>query len=245
MGDLNALGLLDRNIGLLKRKLAEMHATTNKSWAVNLPAARKALNSTPKPDVLHGAAPADRGRTDHEATFMLLQDQARAIQHNKRIMETKTKALTQGDGAFRPQIAITKFKRNYQATFGDPHQTRKVERGVVTSTTGEAFPLKTVKLVPAGAAAVSAGTVHARKLRDGGADILQSLQDILSDGEPMAMSKAAKELRDAFAAQEKSYDATMKKVGGQLIDLIRAEPSKFKLVERPHGKQTWYFVALV
>ena len=37
-------------------------------------------------------------------------------------------------------------------------------------------------------------------MRDGGADILQSLQSILSDGEPMAMSKAAKELRDEFAA---------------------------------------------
>ena len=35
------------------------------------------------------------------------------------------------------------------------------------------------------------------------------------------MSKAARELRDAFAAQDKSYDTTMKKVGGQLIDLIR------------------------
>ena len=58
--------------------------------------------------------------------------------------------------------------------YGDPHQTRKVERGVVTSTTGEAFPLKTVKLVPAGAAAVAAGTAHARKLHDGGSDILQS-----------------------------------------------------------------------
>ena len=136
VGDLNALGLLDRQIGLLKRKLGEMHGINSKSWAVNLPAALKALNSTPKPGVLHGAAPADIGRTDDEATFMLLQDQARAIQHNKRIMETKTKALTQGDGAFRPQIAITKFKRNYQATYGDPHQTRKVERGVVTSTTG-------------------------------------------------------------------------------------------------------------
>ncbi len=35
-GDLNALGLMERQIGLLKRKLAEMHATTKKSWAVNL-----------------------------------------------------------------------------------------------------------------------------------------------------------------------------------------------------------------
>ena len=162
VGDLNALGLLDRQIGLLKRKLADMHGTTKKSWAVNLQAAVKALNATPKPAVLHGAAPADV-RKDHEATFMLMQDQARAIQHNKRITETKAKAVMQGDGVFRPQVAITKFKRNYQATYGDPRQATKVERGVVTSTTGEAFPLKTVKLVPAGAAAVSAGTVHAGK----------------------------------------------------------------------------------
>ena len=81
-------------------------------------------------------------------------------------------------------------------------------------------------------------------MRDGGADILQSLQSILSDGDPMAMSKAAKELREEFAAAGRHNDTTMKKVGGQLIDLIRGEPSRFKLVEGPHGKQTWYFVAL-
>ena len=92
---------------------------------------------------------------------------------------------------------------------------------------------------------MSAGTVHARKLRDGGGDILQTLQNILNDEQPMAMSKAAKELRDEFVAQGKSYDTTMKTVGGQLIDLIRGEPTRFKLVERPHGKQTWCFVALV
>ena len=47
VGDLNALGLLDRNIGLLKRKLGEMHGVNGKSWAVNLPAALKGLNATP------------------------------------------------------------------------------------------------------------------------------------------------------------------------------------------------------
>jgi hypothetical protein len=77
-------------------------------------------------------------------------------------------------------------------------------------------------------------------MRDGGDLILQTLQDILRDGEPMAMSKAAKELREALV----DYDQTMKKIGGQLIDLIRGEPNKFKLVQRPHGHQTWYFVSL-
>ena len=100
--------------------------------------------------------------------------------------------------------------------------------------------MKQIKIVPVGSTAVTAATTHARKLRDGGDLILQALQDLLRDGEPMALSKAAKELRETAI----DYNAKMKKRGGQLIDLIRAEPSKFKLVQRPHGAQTWYFVSL-
>mgnify|MGYP003350180463 FL=1 len=100
IGDLNALGLMDRQIGLLKRKLAEMYATAKKSWAINLQAAVKALNDTPKPDVLHGAAPQEV-REDAEVTFMLTQDQARAIQHNQRNVERKTAALQEAGGSFR------------------------------------------------------------------------------------------------------------------------------------------------
>ena len=94
--------------------------------------------------------------------------------------------------------------------------------------------------MPVGSAAVTAATTHARKMRDGGDVILQALEDILRDGEPMAMSKAAKELRET----DIDYNGKMKKIGGQLIDLVRGEPSKIKLVQRPHGTQTWYFVSL-
>ena len=126
--------------------------------------------------MLHGAAPVDV-KKDPEMTLMLMQDQARAIQQNKRVSETKAKAV-QNSAKFRPQVALTQFKNNYQATYGDPQQAAKVEPGRVTSTTGETFPLKTIKIVPVGAATVSAGTVHAIKLRDGGGDILHALQNI-------------------------------------------------------------------
>ena len=243
--DLNALGLIDRQIGLLKRKLAEMYATTKKSWAINLQAAVKALNDTPKPDVLHGAAPQEV-REDPEVTFMLMQDQARAIQHNQRNVERKTAALQEAGGSFRPQVALGKFKRNFQATYGDPLQMRRVEAGRVTSTTGEIFPLKQVKIVPVNAAVVhNAPTVHARKMRDGGSLILEALKRILEGEEKMAISKAAGELRDEFRAEGgQTYDQLMKKVGGQLIDLIRGEPAQFKLITQPHGTKNWYFVAL-
>ena len=182
-----------------------MHATTKKSWAISLQAAVKALVDTPKPAVLHGAAPAEV-KSDPEVTFMLMQDQARAIQHNKKITETKAKAAL--ENTFRPQAQITKLKRNYQATYGDPQQTARVEGTRVISTTGESYPLKQIKIVPAGSTAVTAATAHARKMRDGGAVILDALQDILRDGEPMDMSKAAKELRET----DIDYNAKMKKL---------------------------------
>jgi hypothetical protein len=36
----------------------------------------------------------------------------------------------------------------------------------------------------------------------------------------------------------------LKKTNGRLIDLIRLSEDRFKLVERPHGTQTWYYVSL-
>ncbi len=89
-----------KDAGLLKRKLAEMHATTKKSWAINLQAAVAALNSTPKPAVLHGDAPSEV-KDNPKVTFMLMQDQARDLQHNKKITETKAKAAL--ENTFRPQ----------------------------------------------------------------------------------------------------------------------------------------------
>ena len=145
-GDLNALGLLDRQIGLLKRKLTELHTSTGKSWGANLQFAVKALNNTPKPDVLHGAAPAEV-RGDPETTFMLLQDQARGIQINKKLTEKRTAAVLQEGAQFRPQLKLTKFKRNFQSTYGELQEAAKVEHGRVVSTTGETHPLKTIRVI--------------------------------------------------------------------------------------------------
>ena len=92
--------------------------------------------------MLHGAAPADV-KKDPETTFMLMQDQARAIQQNKRVSETNAKAV-QNSTTCRPQVAITEFQRNYQATYGDPQQAAKVEHGRVTSYDGGNLPTKAI-----------------------------------------------------------------------------------------------------
>ncbi len=109
----------------------------------------KALNSTPKPGVLHGAAPEEVSE-DPEVTFMLMQDQAKALQQNQKVADRKRTAVER-TGTFRPQIALGKFKRNYQATYGDPEQVGSVGNGRVTSTAGNTYPLKQVKVVPANA----------------------------------------------------------------------------------------------
>jgi len=150
VGDLNALGLLDRTIGLLKRRLAENHTATNSkrgSWAINLQAAVNALNKTPKPEVLHGAAPVDV-RDDPEVRFLLLQEQARNLKKNDAQNAAK-EAQLKTTGTFRPPVAVTKFKRNFQATYSDPQEVHKIKAGRVHTKTGESYPLKQIRIVRA------------------------------------------------------------------------------------------------
>ena len=69
------------------------------------------------------------------------------------------------EGNFEPQLGLTKFRRHFQATFGDVHQAAKVEHGRVIATTGASFPLKTVKVVAFPAADVEAPVPDRRRLR--------------------------------------------------------------------------------
>jgi len=147
VGDLNALGLLDRTIGLLKKRLAEAHATNNKSWGRNLQTAVAALNKTPKPEVLHGAAPVEV-RDDPEVKFMLLQEQARGLTKNHAQNAAK-EAQLKGTGTFRAPVAMTTFKRNFQATYGDPQEVHTIKAGRVHTTSGDSYPLKQIRVVPA------------------------------------------------------------------------------------------------
>lgn len=162
--DLNSMGLLDRNGGLLKKKLMELHNANNNTWATNLPAALKALNSTPRPGVLHGAAPSDV-LNEPEVEFMLLQDQARALAENHRQTRKKTQALNDAGGVFRAPVKLDKFKKRiFHATYGDPQQVASVRAGRAVSTTGSEYPLKQLKVVPVTAKRVATTRAEPKKL---------------------------------------------------------------------------------
>ena len=80
-GDPNALGVIDRAIRLLRKKLATIVATESGDWGSQLEKATNSLNSTPKPEILHGEAPNTMEESD-AAQFMLLQHNAENIKHN-------------------------------------------------------------------------------------------------------------------------------------------------------------------
>jgi hypothetical protein len=70
VGNVNALGVVDPTIQTLNKKIAELSSTTKRTWPDLLQQAVIALNSTPKPGVLHGDSPAEV-KDDPEVQFLL------------------------------------------------------------------------------------------------------------------------------------------------------------------------------
>ena len=249
-GDVNGIGVIDKAIQSLKQRLAQL-STEGGTWASVLARAVEGINNTPKSGVLHGAPPkAVRG--DHEVRFMLLQDQAKNMQHNMALAAKRTAAV-EDTGSFRAPLpeSTGKFKRSYQATYGEPQQVASVRGGTVTNTRGDKYALKSIKVIPANSSAAqqqfAPGQDRPAKKRLAGAAIITALVGFLeeSEGGKMSISRAAALLKEGLRSAGQSYEEVLKKTGGRLIDLIRLTGDRFELVERPHGKQTWYYVSLV
>ena len=192
VGDVNALGVIDRAIQTLKRKLAELAGSTGRSWPSLLQQAVGAINSTPKSGVLHGTAP-NAVRTDPDVRFMLLQDQARALQHNKKLTAKRQDNLEDA-GGFRAPLpdSTSKFKRGFQATYGDVKQVASVRGSTVTDTEGKSHNLKQLKIVPATSSAAlpaAVSTAGPAKKRRLGTPILDALAQVLQGEEQVSLTK--------------------------------------------------------
>ena len=87
-GDPNTLGVVDKAIQTMKKKLATIRGTEGGNWESLLARVSKSMNTTPKPDVLHGEAPNDV-KDNPEVRFMLNQDNARKIKHNDNMRNIK------------------------------------------------------------------------------------------------------------------------------------------------------------
>ena len=221
------------------------------TWVSVLRKAVSGMNATPKPGVLHGAAPKEI-RTDDERRFLMLGDQAKNITHNAELGKRRTENL-ESTGVFRAPLPESKgkFKRSFHATYGEPQQMASVSAGTVTDTSGNTHQLKSIKVVPANSSRVGQGLgpneMGPAKKRQRGGAIIEALILLLEEAEEgkLSISKAAAQLKVQMRLNGQDYAEVLKKSGAiRLIDLIRVADDRFTLVAQPHGPQTWYYVSL-
>jgi len=258
VGDQNALGVVDRAIQSIKQTIARMMASnassSSDSWVDVLPRATAAYNKTPK-GPLHGAAPKDV-RDEPEVQFMLLQDNARKLQHNEQLKDKRVRALRDAGGAYREPLpeATSKFKRSFMPTYGDVKEVRSVKGSIVTGKDGSSINVKHIKIVPADSTSSDARFGHneagseRKRLAAGG--IIVRLQEILQGREgALSMANASALLRERMRSEPQTYEQTLTKAKlARLVDVIRLAPEQFVLtVRRTAGAKkarASYYVAL-
>jgi hypothetical protein len=230
-GDVNSLGVVDRAIQSLKTKLAELSSTSKRTWPDLLQQAVSALNRTPKPKVLHGESPAGV-EDDPEVRFLLQQDQAKNFRHNTRLTE-RQQARLEADGAFRAPLqgSTKKFKRGFQATYGEVQRPQSVRGGIVTATDGTRHSLKQIRTVPVDSSRVNPSfgtdTAGPARKRARGASIVEVLAELLQGGR-LSLTKAAQLLRARLKDAGSDYDLVLKATRASLVELIRLD-DRFEL----------------
>jgi transposase InsO family protein len=252
VGDVNGIGVIDKAIQSLKQKIAQMVSSAG-TWASVLTRAVAAANKTPKSGVLHGVAPKEV-RDDPAVHFMLLQDQAKNMKHNKAVGERRTTALAQTDTFRAPVPGSTgKFKRSYQATYGEPLKVADVTAGTVLDTTGGRHALKSIKVIPVNSSSagqrLGPNETLPNKKRHLGSTIIAALEDVLDDVEGdakrLSIARAAYLVKIQMRLNNEDYAAILKKTTSSLIELIRLFPDHFELQPLEDGTKPWYYVSLI
>ena len=232
----------------MKRKLAELSATSQRTWPDLLPKALKAVNKTPKA-VVHGAAPI-KVQKEPEVRFLLQRDAAQAIKHNAKVTRERQEKLEES-GAFRAPLpgSTSKFKRGFKATYGEVQRPQSVRGGVVTTADGTTHNLKQIRMVPVDSSGAEArfaeNTAGPARKRQKGALILDVLEQALEGEDQISLSRAAVLMRARLRAEGQDYDAVLKQAQAKLIDLIRLDEERFELIEtETTGGKPFYYVKL-
>jgi hypothetical protein len=252
VGDVNAIGVVDKAIQSLKQKIAQM-VTRSGTWASVLPRAVASMNKSPKSGLLHGLAPEEVRDGDPAVQFMMLQDNEKKMNHNTALGERRTTALAQTD-TFRAPLpgSTSKFKRSYQATYGEQLKVRTVEAGTVTDTAGGKHALKSIKVIPLNssdaAQRLNPNETKADKKRQLGASIMAMLEVVLGeedDEKKLSLARAAFLMKDRMRLNGEDYSVALKKTGLSLIELVRLSSDRFELLPLEDGSKPWYYVSLL
>ena len=220
--DKNGLAVVDRAIQTLKMKLAERMSENEKgAWTKYLKEATSHINATPKPTVLHGAAP-NEVQSDPMLQFMLGQDNARKLQHNMALRDKRAAAVE--DKYFRTPVK-NNFNRAYNPNYSSGVKYAiAVEGPKVIDNAGKGHPLKAVQPVPYNASdrvtpRFAQGRAHQVP------DVAEVLKRMIREEGPMTMAVANKQLK----TKAWGYLDRMRKAHMTLAKLV-AESAAFKKV---------------
>ena len=207
-----------------------MMATQEGSWQKLLGKAVKAINDTPKP-VLHHEAPSEV-LDNPEVSFMLLQDNARALRHNAQLLQSR-KARLEGAGAMRAPLpeASKDFKRGHVATYGNVKQLTEINGSVATAQDGTHIDVKHLKAVDADSSNVTArfttkdnSVKVAKQKRE--VEVLTALTlAYLARWERVSLSNLSKFLKEQLRHATVKFDGVLKKAGLTLANALRLSPA--------------------
>ena len=245
VGDPNALSVVDRAIQTIKKKIAQVLSREgNKlSWKDALKDAVQGYNDTYHSTV--HSAPSEVVQND-DVIFMNLIDNANKLAHNQRIFDSRKSRLEEA-GAFRAPLpgSTRKFKRGFQATYGDATKVKEIQGSTVVGENGVIIDIKRVQPVPEGSTSAVGRFGENRALENRKREITENIMrvayDYLEDKESVSLTALAKHLRTRID----SYDRTLKKASVQLVDIVRLYPEFLKLTGAGKLSKDFYYVSRV
>jgi hypothetical protein len=231
--DANALGVVDRAIQTLKKKLAESLSEEPGEWASRIKEVVKAYNSTP-----HAAIQGEpeEVKSNPVQSFLLLQDNAEKLKSNQTLLETRKKQLEVAGSFRRPLKGLNAFRRGFKAAYGPVEKVGTVSGSLVKPQgDGEVIDVKQVQTVSRQTGDVQPwyGGLSTRdsQKKDKLIDVMLALVHFLADGEERSVAGSAVFLKRNLGD---SYADTLREqgFGKHLAEAIRLFPEEFVLVKQ-------------
>jgi hypothetical protein len=231
--DVNALGVVDRAIQTLKKKLAESLSEEPGEWASRIKDVVKAYNSTPHA-AIHGEP--EEVKSNPVQSFLVLQDNAEKLKSNQTLLETRKKQLVEAGAFRRPLKGLNAFRRGFKAAYGPVEKVETVSGSMVKPQgDGEVIDVKRVQTVSRQTGDVQPwyGGLSTRDSlkKDKLVDVMLALMDFLADGEERSVAGASVFLKRGLGD---SYADTLREqgFGKHLAEAIRLFPEAFVLVKQ-------------
>jgi hypothetical protein len=227
----NALGVVDRAIQTLKKRLAESLSEEPGEWASRIKEVVAGYNSTPHAAV-HGEP--EEVRENAVQGFLVLQDNATKLKANQTLLESRKKQLNEAGAFRRPLKGLNVFRRGFKAAYGDVEKVGDVSGSVVKPRgEGDKIDIKRVQPVDRDTGDVQPwlGGLSMRdsQKKDQLVDTMLALLNFLDDGEEHSVASAALYLKNNMGD---AYVDVMRAVGfgKHLAEAIRLFDSDFLLV---------------